>query len=199
HSQPLVGLARGTYQEVLGANVKLETKTFNAGPAAIEALFAGEIDAAYVGPNPALNGDVQSEGKALRIIAAATSGVALLGVRPEAGSQIFVDERDLWPNKEFVTTQLIVSTDFLDEHPTVVEKLIKAHVEITQWIKANPSDAKKLVNDGIKQVTSAGLAPEVIDAAWERLTVTYDPIASSLRSSADAAYKLGFLKDKPDL
>jgi NitT/TauT family transport system substrate-binding protein len=62
HAQPIVGLARGTFAEDLGANVTLETKTFNAGPAAIEALFAGAIDATYIGPNPAINGYVQSGG-----------------------------------------------------------------------------------------------------------------------------------------
>ena len=63
HAQPQVGLARGTFAEALGRNVTLETKTFNAGPAVIEALFAGEIDASYIGPNPAINGYVQSDGK----------------------------------------------------------------------------------------------------------------------------------------
>ena len=85
HSQPIVGLQRGTYDEVLGENVTLETITFNAGPAAIEALFAGAIDATYIGPNPAINGYVQSGGEALRIVAGATSGGALLIVRPDAG------------------------------------------------------------------------------------------------------------------
>src|SRR5262245_20924689 len=67
HSQPIVGLQIGTYEEVLGDNVTLETTTFNAGPAVIEALFAGAIDASYIGPNPAINGYVQSGGDALRI------------------------------------------------------------------------------------------------------------------------------------
>ena len=56
HSQPIVGLARGTYKGTLGANVKLETMTFNAGPSVIEAIFANELDASYIGPNPAING-----------------------------------------------------------------------------------------------------------------------------------------------
>src|SRR5207237_8225270 len=69
HAQALAGLARGTFAADLGSNVKLETTTFNAGPAAIEALFSGDIDATYVGPNPAINGYVKSDGEALRIIA----------------------------------------------------------------------------------------------------------------------------------
>src|SRR5205823_13365849 len=64
HAQPQVGLVRGTYAEVLGANVNLDmSKTFNAGPAEMEALLAGSIDAAYVGPSPAINTYLQTDGK----------------------------------------------------------------------------------------------------------------------------------------
>src|SRR5690606_10261332 len=85
HAQPLVGLANGTFEEELGENVEIEPITFNAGPAVIEALFAGEIDASYIGPNPAINGYVRSDGEALRIVAGATSGGAALIVRKDAG------------------------------------------------------------------------------------------------------------------
>jgi NitT/TauT family transport system substrate-binding protein len=279
HAQPLVGLERGTYVEELGSNVTLETKTFNAGPSAIEALFAGAIDATYIGPNPAINGYVQSEGKDLRIIAGATSGGALLIVRPdanintpadfankkvatpqlgntqdvalrawlqenglkdrdhggnvqviptanadtlnlfqrgeidaawvpepwgtrlvqEAGGRVFLDERDLWPDGDFVVAHLIVRTKFLEEHPDVVEDLLRAHVQTTEWINANAEEAKRLVNAGIEKVTNAPLPDAVINAAWENQTVTNDPIASSLRKSADDAFALGYLEDEPDL
>jgi len=84
HAIALVGVARGTFKDTLGPNVNLDVKTFNAGPALIEALFAGEVDISYVGPNPAINGYVKSKGDALRIIAGASSGGALFIVRPEA-------------------------------------------------------------------------------------------------------------------
>lgn len=84
HAVALVGVGRGTFQEAIGGTT-LETKTFNAGPALIEALFANEIDIAYIGPNPAINGYVKSDSAALRIIAGATSGGAMLVVRPDAG------------------------------------------------------------------------------------------------------------------
>ncbi|HCN23051.1 MAG TPA: sulfonate ABC transporter substrate-binding protein, partial [Arthrobacter bacterium] len=61
---------------------KLSTETFNAGPAAIEALNAGAIDAAYVGPNPAINSFVKSKGESISIIAGAAAGGAQLVVRP---------------------------------------------------------------------------------------------------------------------
>jgi NitT/TauT family transport system substrate-binding protein len=84
HAAALVGTGNGLFREALGANVTLETKTFNAGPALIEALLANEIDIAYIGPNPAINGFVKSNGAALRIIAGAASGGAALVVRPAA-------------------------------------------------------------------------------------------------------------------
>src|SRR6266568_6450938 len=84
HAVAVVGVARGTFKQALGSNVTLDTKTFNAGPAEIEALLAGAIDIGYLGPNPAINGYVKSKGAALRVIAGASSGGALFIVRPGA-------------------------------------------------------------------------------------------------------------------
>src|SRR6266852_7514405 len=102
HAVALVGVERGIFQNALGSNVKLETKTFNAGPALIEALFAGDIDIGYVGPSPAINGYVKSHGEALRIIAGAASGGALFIVRPGANIQ---SPQDL-SGKRIATPQL---------------------------------------------------------------------------------------------
>src|SRR5207248_7366153 len=87
HAQPMIGKANGWFEKALGPNVKIEWRSFNAGPSAIEALFAGAIDMTYVGPNPAINGYVRSNGEALRIIAGATSGGAALVVRKDSGIQ----------------------------------------------------------------------------------------------------------------
>jgi NitT/TauT family transport system substrate-binding protein len=82
HAPALVGVGKGLFQQALGTT-KLQAKTFNAGPAAIEALFSGAIDATYIGPNPAINGWATSKGTALKIIAGSTSGGAGLVVKPE--------------------------------------------------------------------------------------------------------------------
>jgi NitT/TauT family transport system substrate-binding protein len=81
HSQAIIGLARGDFANALGPDITIEPITFNAGPSAIEALFAGEIDLTYIGPNPAITGYVRSGGEALRIVCGATSGGAALVVR----------------------------------------------------------------------------------------------------------------------
>lgn len=98
HTQALVGLADGTFQEELG-DITIEPYTFNAGPAEIEALFAGQIDLAYIGPSPALNAFVQSEGEAIRMISGSMFGGAAFVVQPELaaayreqGDSAFVDK-----------------------------------------------------------------------------------------------------------
>lgn len=279
HSQALIGVARGDFQKALGSSVTLDAKQFNAGPSVIEALFANQLDIAYIGPNPAINGYTKSNGEALRIVAGATSGGAALIVRPQSniikpedlagkklaspqlgntqdvalrayladhglktkdkggtvevvptdnpmildlfkqgqidgawvpepwasrlivdgGGTLFLDERDLWPDGEFVTAHIIVSTAFLRAHPDLVKAFLQAHVEITQWEQQNPDQAKQLVNEQIKALTGKALPTEVIDGAWGRMQITYDPISASLVKSAESAYKAGFLKANPDL
>jgi NitT/TauT family transport system substrate-binding protein len=81
HAQAVIGFGNGDFQKALGNNIKVQTTVFNAGPSAIEALLAKRIDATYVGPNPAINGYVVSDGKDLKIIAGSSSGGASFVVR----------------------------------------------------------------------------------------------------------------------
>jgi NitT/TauT family transport system substrate-binding protein len=117
----------------------------------------------------------------------------------EGGGHVLVDEKTLWPGGKFATTVLIVRTDFLNEHPDDVEKLVMANVKTVQWIAANPDQAKTLVNQAITTITSKGLKDTVINDAWKNLDFTYDPVASSVRKSADNAYALDLLQEQPDL
>lgn len=280
HSQALIGLRNGDFQKALGPRVKIEAKVFNAGPSVIEALFAGELDLSYIGPNPTINGYIKSGGEALRVVAGSTSGGAVLVVQPdfkftgpkdmegktfaspqfgntqdvalryyivngglelaekggsvkvvpmanpdiltlflkreiegawvpepwgarltlEGNGKLAVDERDLWPGGQFVTANIIVSTKFLKEHPDLVKKWLSAHVDVTRWIQGNPVDAQKQMNEEIKRITGKALGEKVLEQAMGRLEATWDPIAPSLRTSAEQAYRLGFLgKSQPDL
>ncbi|WP_318247032.1 ABC transporter substrate-binding protein [Microbacterium gallinarum] len=81
HAPALVGLEEGLFAESLG-DIDLSTSVFNAGPAAIEALTAGAIDATYIGPNPSINTFIQSGGESARIVAGVATGGAALVVRP---------------------------------------------------------------------------------------------------------------------
>ena len=93
HAQAILGRANGAFEKSIGPDVPIEWTIFNAGPSVIEALFAGKIDIAYIGPSPAVNGFVKSGGEALRIVAGAASGGAAFVVREDSGIQTAQDIR----------------------------------------------------------------------------------------------------------
>lgn len=120
HAQALVGLANGTFQKELGG-VNIEPTTFNAGPTIIEALFADEIDIAYIGPSPAINGFVQSQGEALKIISGSMSGGASFIVQPELAAAYKADGDTALVGKTFSSPQQGNTQDvslrvFLQDH-----------------------------------------------------------------------------------
>ena len=93
HAAALIGVEEGLFADELG-DTKLTTQVFNAGPDVVEALFAGALDASYIGPSPAINAYGQSDGDAVRIIAGATSGGAQLVVREGIDSPEDLDGHD---------------------------------------------------------------------------------------------------------
>jgi NitT/TauT family transport system substrate-binding protein len=119
HAAALVGLERGELARAV-APAPLESKAFTAGPEAIEALFAGSLDACYVGPIPALNGYLRSDGRALAIVAGAAVGGAALVVRREArigGPESLRGKRLATPqlaNTQDVTLRLYLRAHGLD-------------------------------------------------------------------------------------
>jgi NitT/TauT family transport system substrate-binding protein len=281
HAQAVIGLGRGDFQKALGDNVEVTTQIFSAGPSAIEALFANQIDVAYIGPNPAINGYVQSNGEALRIISGAASGGAVFVVRndsginsaqdlankkfaspqlgntqdvalrkylldngykteenggnvevipaknadivslmikkeidgawvpepwgaklvKEANAKVLVDERDLWPPEgKFVTAHIIARTDYLENNPDIVKKLLEAHINETNWINDNPEEALQIFNSELKKITGKTIPEDELREGFSRIELTYDPLKESLFKAANDAFDIGFLgKTRPDL
>ncbi|MET9373736.1 aliphatic sulfonate ABC transporter substrate-binding protein [Streptomyces sp. NPDC002992] len=114
------------------------------------------------------------------------------------GAKVLLDESDLWPDKKFVITNIIVSQKFLAEHPDVVEAVLRGSVKTNAWINANPDKAKASANRQLKELSGKPLGDKVIDAAWPSIRFTDDPLAATLQAQADHAVKAGLLK-QPDL
>lgn len=277
HAQAVYARAGGQFERKVG--VPIHWSSFNAGPTAIEAMFADAIDAAFIGPNPAINGFIKSNGEKFVIVAGAAAGGAGLVVRKDAGiastkdfdnkiiatpqlgntqdvaarawfgengyklkekggsltllplsnpdqllmfqkkeihgawtvepwlsrleleggGELFLDEKTLWPEGRYVTTHLIVNKAFLAANPRLIENLLAGLVEVTQQINADKAAAAKLLNAELKKETGKPLPDAVIARAMQRVELTWDPIASSLRTSAAAAHKARFLRQPPDL
>lgn len=278
HAQAVIGIGNGNFQKALG-DIKIEPQIFNAGPSAIESLFANRVDITYIGPNPAINGYIKSDGQALRIISGATSGGAVFVVRNDAGitstsdfagkkfaspqlgntqdvalraylmshghntkenggtveifpaknadivtlmlkkeidgawvpepwgaklvkeanCRIFLDERDLWPNGEFVSAHIIVNTEFLKNHPEVVKKILRAHVAETIRINEHKEESLHAFNTELKKLTGQTIPEDELQEGFSRMSITYDPIEESLIQSANDAYNIGFLGNEPPI
>jgi len=82
HAPALIGIAKGYFAKSLGKNVKLEVQPFGTGTEEGTALLAGQLDAAYVGPNPTIKAWQTSNGKLIKVISGAASGGAALVVKP---------------------------------------------------------------------------------------------------------------------
>jgi len=274
HAPALVGLQDGLFAGQLGDGVTIEQHTFNAGGDAVTAILSGSLDAGFVGPNPTVNAYVQSHGQAIHVISGATSGGALLVVRPditspsqlrgkeiadpqlggtqdvalrwylksqgfktdtlgggdvsvlpqdnaltlnafkqrqidgawlpepwasrlvvEGGGRVLVDESDLWPDSRFVTTDLIVATQFLHDHPKRIKALLEGLYATVKFLNANAAQAQSIANAAVASITGKRLADGVVAAGWPHMAFTLDPLAATLQTSADHAHSLGLLRD----
>jgi NitT/TauT family transport system substrate-binding protein len=111
----------------------------------------------------------------------------------EAKGKVLVNEADLWPQGQFVTTVLVVRTGFLKAHPDAVRGLLEGEVATNEYIAQNPAAAQKAANDEIEKITQKRLSDAVVAGAWKNLNFTNDPVASSLRKVADNATAQGLL------
>jgi NitT/TauT family transport system substrate-binding protein len=110
----------------------------------------------------------------------------------EGGGKVLVDEATLWPKGQFVTTQIIVTTQFLKDHPDVVQQLVNAQVASNTYIRNNTAEAQSLVQQGIANGTGKPIAGDLVIASFKDIEFTNDPIASSLVKVNKDQKALGF-------
>jgi NitT/TauT family transport system substrate-binding protein len=107
HAQGVIAHAlsrqgKGWFEQRLGADTKIEWFVYNAGPSAMEAIFAKSIDLTYVGSGPALNAYTKSNGQEIRLIAGAANGGSGLVVQSDQNLNVPSDFR----GKKIATPQL---------------------------------------------------------------------------------------------
>ena len=264
---------KGWFEQRLGPGVKIEWYLYNAGPSAMEAVFARSIDVTYVGPSPAINAFAKSNGEEVRIVAGAANGGAALVIQPDstiktgadfrgkriatpqlgntqdvacrawlsaqglkitqtggdaqvlptpnpdqlslfaqkkidavwtvepwvsrlerdAGGKVFLEEKDA------VTTVLVSSVKYQTEQREQLRKLVQAHKELTEWIKAHPAQAQAMVVEELSAEMKSKISPELIAAAWKRIELVDVVSLQSLYTFVANAQKAGFLRTVPDL
>jgi NitT/TauT family transport system substrate-binding protein len=273
HAPALIGVEKGFFAKDLGASVKLQLVPFSTGTQEATALLAGQLDAAYVGPNPTIKAWQTSSGSLIRVISGAASGGAELVVKagitsaaqlkgkklatpslgntqdvalrywlklhhlsttqtgggdvpitpvtPNSaavlefksgqiaggwepapydiemvadGGHVLVNEASLWPGGRFVTTDLVVTQKFLAAHPAAVNGLLKGQIQANDYIHSDLAAAEAAANAELTSVLGKGLKPSVLTAAFQQITFTDNPVASSLSTDAQHAVAVGLLK-----
>jgi len=272
HASALIGIKEGFFAKDLGKNVTLKLYPFSTGTEEATALLAGQLDAAYVGPNPAIKAWQTSGGKLIRVISGAAEGGAALVVKKgitsasqlkgqklatpslgntqdvalrywlkkqgltttqtgggdvpitpitpnsdavlafesgkiaggwepapydaemlAAGGHALVNEASLWPKGQFVTTNLVATQSFITAHPSVISGLLKGQVQANSFIASNKSQAETAANAELATLSGKSLKPSILAAAFQQVTFTNDPIASSLITDAQHAVAVGLL------
>lgn len=111
----------------------------------------------------------------------------------ETGAANFLEDRDT------NVTMLVSSAAFIQDRPELAKKLAAAHRELTEWVKANADEARKLAVAELTALTTREPKPAVLDKAIPRMVLTNDVSRASLEKMVSNAKAAGFLKDFPAL
>jgi len=277
HAQGVVAHAlsrqgKGWFEERLGPNVEIQWFTYNAGPSAMEAIFAGSLDVTYVGQGPALNAHFKSNGEEIRIISGAANAGAALVVKSDSPIKTAADFRGkkiatpqlgntqdiscrawlkahgfnvtqtggdvmvlptnnpdqltlfqkggvdaVWTvepwvtrlereakarvfleDKDVITTWLVSSAKFLQDHRDFVKKIAAANMDLTKWVQDHEAEAQKLLIDELKAETKADFPPDAVAQAWKRIKFTTDVPPSFIVKAVQDGKNAGFLKGSTD-
>ena len=178
HAQGVIAHAlsrqgKGWFEERLGPNIEIQWFTYNAGPSATEAIFAGSLDLTYIGQGPALNAHFKSNGEEIRVISGAANAGAALVVKADSPIKTPADFR----GKKIATPQLGNTQD----------------ISCRAWLKANGFKVTQTGGDVMVLPTAnpdqlALFQSGGVDAVW-----TVEPWVTRLEREAKARV---FLEDK---
>jgi NitT/TauT family transport system substrate-binding protein len=178
HAQGVIAHAlsrkgKGWFEQRLGPNVEIQWFTYNAGPSAMEAMFAGSLDLTYVGQGPALNAHFKSNGEEVRVVAGAANAGAALVVKSDSPIKTAADFR----GKKIATPQLGNTQDISCRAWLKAQgfKVTQTGGDVTVLPTANPDQLPLFQNGSV-------------DAVW-----TVEPWVTRLEREAKARV---FLEDK---
>ncbi len=277
HAQALYMKNQQTLEKSWKDRCDVSWKAFNAGPAEMEAIFAGEIDLGYIGPVPALSANVKSNGD-VKIISNATDAGSVLLKRKNSGIQsikdlsgkkvavpqlgntqhlcllhlleenglkttdkggtvtvnassnadilnlidnnsvdaalvpepwgatiekngnaeILLDEKQVFQEGNYPVAVVVASSDFMDEHPDLVEEFLKAHEDASVSINQNTSEAMNIVNAEIKKATGKSLKTDILKTAFARMKINTKINSETILAFAQISHKEGFINKIPE-
>ena len=117
-----------------------------------------------------------------------------------AGGRLLVDEATLWPGGNWATTNVVVRTAFLQQHPATVTRFLKGLVDTLAFMRANPTEAQTAFNQQLASLQGGkALSSSILTTAWNRLEFTADPLAATLQTQVQHGVAVGLLKQPANL
>lgn len=117
----------------------------------------------------------------------------------EAGGKLLLEEKDLWPHKEFSLTVVITRPEFLAAHPQEIAALLKQHARLTGELNSEPDKLVPALAAEISKLAGKTIKATLISNALKRVKFTNDPMPDSLKIQAEHAFDLGLYKEAGDL
>lgn len=277
HSQAIFMKAQGLLEKKLKSDYSVSWISFQAGPAEVEAIFAGEVDIGYIGPVPAINANVKSKGDVVVIANACDAGAVLLSrpgeditsvkdlegkkvaipqfgntqhlnllelldanglasvseggnvavqavanadvqtlfdqkeldaalvpepwgsiLESKCNAKVVLDYEEIMNQGNYPTAVVVVRKEFQKEHPEIVKKFLEAHMESTNFITDNPTEAQEIINGQIEEVTGKSYDTETLKKSFGRLKMSVWVQKDPLMQFAEIAMKQGFTDNMPD-
>lgn len=117
----------------------------------------------------------------------------------EINANVVLDYDKILRGGNYSTTVVVVRTQFLKEHPDIVEEFLKVHVQLTDYINKNKSEAYTSINKEIYELTKKPLPNDILNTSFNRLKVTVDPEKNSINEYINLSKEVGFLKNDVDV
>lgn len=117
----------------------------------------------------------------------------------EAKANVVMEYDKVWRNGKYPVTVLIGRTQFIKEHPELVEKFIRAHVELTEQIKADAVSSKEVINSEMKNLTGKNLLSSIIDSSFNRILITNNVDKEAIKEMEKFMEGLDIIKEKQNI
>jgi NitT/TauT family transport system substrate-binding protein len=186
---------KGWFEQRLGPDVKIEWFVYNAGPSAVEAIFANSLDLTYVGPSPAINAYAKARGDEIRIVSGAANGGAALVIQPDLNAKAAADFR----GRKIATPQLgntfVLPTQNADQLSLFKQKQLDGVWTVEPWVSRLEMEAQgKVLVEEAETVTTVLVArAKFLDGQRDlvrNFVSAHDELTEWIKSNPDEAQRI---------
>jgi len=107
----------------------------------------------------------------------------------ELNATILLDYNEIWRNGSYPTSVVVARTEFIKKHPELVKEFLRAHVDAVLFANSHPEETKKIVHDEILRLSGKELPMKVIESAFTRVKLTYDPQVDAVMELANFTHQ----------